>query len=58
MFKLLLISIVVVPVLVGMRAATASRAGGRGLQVLLVFVLAYDLLYMLMLIYLRFHWIG
>jgi hypothetical protein len=58
MFKLLLISIVIVPVLLGMRSATASRAGGRGLQVLLVLLLAYDLLYMLMLIYLRFHWIG
>ena len=58
MFKLLLISIAVVPVLLGMQAATASRAGGRGLQVLLILVLAYDLVYMLMLIYLRFHWIG
>jgi hypothetical protein len=57
MFKLLLISIVIVPVLLGMRAAR----GGRGRQrvgLLLGLVLTYDVFYWLMLYYLRVRWVG
>lgn len=55
MFKLLLISIVLVPVLLGIYAAThCSRR--RGPLVLLALVLGYDLLYFLMLFYLRVRW--
>ena len=56
-FKLLLISIVIVPVLLGMNAA-GVRGKRRGLLLLLVFVLVYDALYMLMLYYLRVRWVG
>ena len=56
MFKLLLISIVMVPVLLGMQAAKSRRQ--RGLLLLAVFVLAYDVLYMLLLYYLRTRWVG
>lgn len=56
MFKLLLISIVIVPVLLGMYAATrGSRRRGPVLLLSLLFV--YDLLYFLMLHYLRLRWI-
>lgn len=57
MFKWLLISIVIVPVLLGMHAAT-SRRGPRGLPVLLASLLLYDVLYMFMLYYLYFRWVG
>jgi hypothetical protein len=57
MFKLLLISIVIVPVLLGMRAAT-SGGGRRGLGLLLALLLAYDVLYWAMLYYLRVRWVG
>ena len=57
MFNLLLISVVVVPVGIGMQAA--ARLGlRRGLVVLLGLVLAYDLFFLLMLYYLRIRWIG
>jgi hypothetical protein len=56
-FKILLISIVIVPVLLAMQAAK-SRNAPRGLFLLLVLVLVYDVLYMLMLYYLRFRWVG
>jgi hypothetical protein len=55
MFKVFLISIVVVPVLLGMQAARA-RHGRRGLAMLLAAFFAYDVLYLLMLYYLRFRW--
>jgi hypothetical protein len=57
MFKLLLMSVVFVPVLMGMRAA-ASRGARRGLSVLLALDLAYATFYILMLYYLRMRWIG
>ena len=56
MFKVLLISIVIVPVLLGMYAAT-RRHRRRGVAVLLGLVFVYDLLYFLMLHYLRFRWV-
>ena len=56
MFKLLLISIVVAPVLLAMKAAR-SHAGRRG-PLLLALVLGYDVLYWLMLYYLRLRWVG
>ena len=57
MFKLLLISIVVAPVLLAMHAAGAGR-GRRGVPLLLLLVIGYDLLYWLMLYYLRLRWVG
>ena len=56
MFKLILMSAVIVPVLVGMQAAK-SRSRWRGLVLLLTLVLAFDLLYMGMLVYLRDRWL-
>jgi hypothetical protein len=56
MFKLLLISIVVAPVLLGIRAATSQRR--HRLLTLLTVVLAYDVLYVLLLCYLRVRWVG
>ena len=56
-FKLLLISIVIVPVLLGMNAASA-RSKGRGLFLLLALVFVYDAFYVLMLYYLRVRWVG
>jgi hypothetical protein len=57
MLKLLLISIVVVPVLLGMQAAR-TRNGTRGLLLLLGVVLAYDVFYILVLYYVRVRWLG
>jgi hypothetical protein len=57
MFPLLLISAVIVPVLLGMRVAL-RRDLGRGLVLLVAFQLAYDVLYLLMLYYLRMRWVG
>ena len=57
MFKLLLISIVLVPVLLGATAG-ARRSARAGLVQLLVVVLAYNVLYLLMLYYLRVRWVG
>jgi hypothetical protein len=56
MFKLLLISIVVVPVLFGLQTAK-SRSERRGLFLLFGLVLTYGLLYVLMLFYLRVRWV-
>jgi len=56
MFKLLLISIVIVPVLLGVQAAK-SPGGRRGLLLLLALLLTYDVLYLLMLYYLRVRWV-
>jgi hypothetical protein len=57
MFKLLLISIVIVPVLLGMQAARRSR-GRQRMGLLLGLVLTYDVFYWLMLYYLRVRWVG
>jgi hypothetical protein len=57
MFKLLLISIVIVPVLLGMQAAKGRR-GRRGFFHLLAFLLTYDVLYVLLLYYVRVRWVG
>jgi hypothetical protein len=57
MFKLLLISIVVVPVLLGVRAAK-GRTARRGFLRLVGLVLVYDTLYFFMLYYLRVRWVG
>ena len=56
MFKLLLISIVIVPVLLAVHAGT-SRSARRGLLRMLALVLTYNVLYMVMLYYLRFRWV-
>jgi hypothetical protein len=56
MFKLLLISIVMVPVLLGMQTGK-SRSERRGLFLLLGLMLTYDVLYVLMLFYLRVRWV-
>jgi inner membrane protein involved in colicin E2 resistance len=55
MFKLMLISIVILPVLLGMQAAKV-RSRQRGLLLTVALVLAYDVLYLLMLYYLRVRW--
>ena len=57
MFKLLLITIVIVPVLLGMWVE-ARRHRRRGLSLLLALVLVYDLAYLLMLYYVRIRWVG
>jgi hypothetical protein len=57
MFSLFLISIVVVPVLLGMQVAKVPSRR-RGLLLLLILVLAYDVVYVLMLYYLRVRWLG
>jgi hypothetical protein len=57
MFKLLLISIVIAPVLLAMQAAR-TRPASRGTALLVALVLGYDVFYMLMLYYLRLRWVG
>ena len=57
MFKLLLISVVVMPVLLGM-ATARQRSRRRGLVLLLVLVAAYDAFYVAMLYYLRLRWVS
>ncbi len=57
MFKGVLISVVIVPVLLGMQAASTRRAP-QGLLLLLVFLLVYDILYLMLLYYLRVRWLG
>lgn len=57
MFKLFLISIVIVPVLLGMQAAK-GRSGRRGFFHLLAFLLIYDVVYLLILYYVRVRWVG
>ena len=57
MFKLLLISVVIVPVFLGM--LVASRVGARrGLPALIALFLAYDIGFLFMLYYLRLRWVG
>jgi hypothetical protein len=57
MFKALLYSIVIVPVLLALLAAT-SRRPRTGLALLLGSVLVYNLLFLLMLYYLQRRWVG
>jgi len=56
-FKYLLISIVIVPVLLGIKAADI-RSGSRGLRVLIGAWGLYGTLWLAMLYYLKHHWIG
>jgi hypothetical protein len=56
MFTIFLLSIVVLPVLLGMRLA-ASRKMRRGLAILAGLLLTYDVVYVLMLYYLRHRWL-
>jgi len=56
-FKLLLISVVAAPVLLGMQAARVDPAPRR-MRMLAGLVLSYDVAYMLMLYYLRVRWLG
>ena len=55
MGKAVLFSIVIVPVLLGMQAATTRRFR-RGLWRMLASVLAFDVLFVLLLYYLRRRW--
>ena len=57
MFKMLLISIVVMPVVLGIWTA-GNRSRRRGLVLLLAFMLGYDALYFLLLYYVRMRWVG
>jgi hypothetical protein len=57
MFKYLLTSLVIVPVLAGM-VAGRSRRVQAALVGLIAFVLLYDVGYLMMLFYLRRRWIG
>ena len=57
MFKALLNSIVIVPIVLALLAAT-SRRPRTGLPLLLGSVLAYNLLFLLMLYYLHRRWVG
>jgi hypothetical protein len=56
MFSLSLISIVIVPVVLGMQAGK-NPSRRRGQVLLLALVLTYDVLYVLMLYYLRIRWV-
>jgi hypothetical protein len=56
MFKLLLMSIVIMPVVLGMQAATIRKR--RGSFLLLALVVTYDVFYVVMLYYLRVRWVG
>lgn len=57
MFKYLLISIVIAPVLLGLTAAAKGRRRS-GLQMLLGLLFTYNVLYLVMLYYLRYRWVG
>jgi hypothetical protein len=57
MFKNLLVSIVLVPVLLGMYAGK-SRRQQAGLTKLVALFFVYVLLYLIMLYYLRYRWVG
>jgi hypothetical protein len=57
MFKLILLSVVAVPVLLGMQEARI-RDRRQAVAVLAVLLLAYDAFYVLVLLYLRMRWIG
>jgi hypothetical protein len=55
MFQLLMISIVAMPAVIG-ALASAGRDRRRGVLMMLAALLVYDMLYLLMLHYLRFRW--
>lgn len=57
MFKILIITVVIVPVLLGMYAARRRRLR-QGLVMFFALVLTFDLFYLLMLYYLRIRWVG
>jgi hypothetical protein len=56
-FNYLLMSIVIVPVLLGVNAAM-SRSGQRGLRMLLTGWVLFGVLYLCMLYYLKHRWVG
>jgi hypothetical protein len=56
-FKHLLISIVIAPTLIGLAAAT-SRRRKSGLSLFFGLLLTYNALYLVMLYYLRYRWVG
>jgi hypothetical protein len=57
MFSKFLLSIVVAPVLLGILAARV-RLQRSGMTQLLALVAAYDALFILLLYYLRYRWVG
>ena len=57
MFNLMLISIVLAPSLLGVLAAR-TRSRRRGVLHLIVLVAAYDVLYIVLLHFLRHRWVG
>ena len=57
MFRWLLTSIVILPVLLGVQAATSRRVP-RGLPLLLAALVVYDVLYLFMLYYLSYRWVS
>ena len=57
MFSQFLISIVIVPVVLGVLVARGRRARQHLPQLLVLFA-AFDVLYMLLLYYLRYRWVG
>jgi hypothetical protein len=56
-FKYLLMSIVIVPILLGVKAAD-GRGGPRGLRVLIIGWVLYSILWVGMLYFLRHRWVG
>ena len=57
MFRWLLTSIVILPVLLGVQTATSRRVP-RGLPLLLAALVVYDVLYLFMLYYLSYRWVS
>lgn len=57
MFKFLIITVVFVPILLAVQAA-AARSKRQGLVVFLALLATYNVLYMVMLYYLRIRWVG
>ena len=57
MFKQLLFSITIVPVILGMQAARGGRTR-TAMYRLLVWLLAFDVLYWIMLYWVRYRWVG
>jgi hypothetical protein len=56
-FTFLLMSVVIVPVLLGVKAAS-SRSGPRGLRMLLIGWVLYGVLWLCMLYFLKTRWVG
>jgi hypothetical protein len=57
MFKAILNSVIIVPVLLGILAAKRGRRR-QAIMKLLALVFIYDVFYILLLYYLRFRWVG